>query len=541
MRIKSIEIKNFKCLGPEPVSLNFSDDIIVLIGENNVGKSSVLQAINYFFSGKNIPIEFFYNKVADELHPLEITIEFDNLSDEDLEHKVVHPYAFKQEGNYAWKLKKKYFQKEDGSMDRKYFAFDGNDWKENPSGWRQTCDDLFTEEKMQTVFIEAVKEVADTTKPSTRSASVFQQLFNIILQPKLQNKAEYKALIKALKNYDKLFESNSKLDEISNLENEISSRWSRIINAKGIIISSPPSEDALLPTPQLVTNDSRDIDVLPEHQGHGMQRSIIFSLLELLGESKSPTTKLVGPRNLILIEEPEIYMHPQMERKIADTLYNIATNGKAQVICSTHSPIFIRIAEKHKALIRMIRCSDNTLCVIQKGELFSGADREDKRRRLQMIINFDPSVNEAFFAKKVVLVEGDTEIAVFKEAAELLDYFDTEEKYHKKRDTTFINCRGKWTIAAFQEVLNHFGIDYVVIHDKDETSEEAGANGRILDYLGGDETRRKLFDKKIETILKLTYTGKQKPIKALERVHELDNLGQLESAIGEYVKFAYGV
>jgi len=344
-----------------------------------------------------------------------------------------------------------------------------------------------------------------------------------------------------LKNYDKLFESNSKLDEISNLENEISSRWSRIINAKGIIISSPPSEDALLPTPQLVTNDSRDIDVLPEHQGHGMQRSIIFSLLELLGESKSPTTKLVGPRNLILIEEPEIYMHPQMERKIADTLYNIATNGKAQVICSTHSPIFIRIAEKHKALIRMIRCSDNTLCVIQKGELFSGADREDKRRRLQMIINFDPSVNEAFFAKKVVLVEGDTEIAVFKEAAELLDYFDTEEKYHKKRDTTFINCRGKWTIAAFQEVLNHFGIDYVVIHDKDETSEEAGANGRILDYLGGDETRRKLFDKKIETILKLTYTGKQKPIKALERVHELDNLGQLESAIGEYVKFAYGV
>jgi len=272
-----------------------------------------------------------------------------------------------------------------------------------------------------------------------------------------------------------------------------------------------------------------------------MQRSIIFSLLELLGESKSPTTKLVGPRNLILIEEPEIYMHPQMERKIADTLYNIATNGKAQVICSTHSQIFIRIAEKHKALIRMIRCSDNTLCVIQKGELFSGADREDKRRRLQMIINFDPSVNEAFFAKKVVLVEGDTEIAVFKEAAELLDYFDTEEKYHKKRDTTFINCRGKWTIAAFQEVLNHFGIDYVVIHDKDETSEEAGANGRILDYLGGDETRRKLFDKKIETILKLTYTGKQKPIKALERVHELDNLGQLESAIGEYVKFAYGV
>lgn len=541
MRIRKIEIKNFKCLGSEPVNLDFSDDIIILIGENNVGKSSTLQAINYFFSGKNIPIEFFYNKVADESHSIEIITEFDNLSNEDLEHKVVHPYAFKWEGESVWKLKKKYFQKEDGNMDRKYYAFDGTEWKENPSGWKQTCDDLFTEEKMQTVFIEAVKEVTDTTKSNTRSASVFQQLFNIILQPKLQNKTEYIALMKALKNYGKLFEPQFKLSEISNLENEISNRWSRVINAKGIIISNPPTEDALLPTPQLVTNDYRDIDVLPEHQGHGMQRSIIFSLLELLGESKSPTTKSVGPRNLILVEEPEIYMHPQMERKIADTLYNIAASGKAQVMCSTHSPIFIRIAEKHKALVRMIRCSNNKLNVIQKGEIFSGTDKEDKRRRLQMIINFDPAVNEAFFAKRVVLVEGDTEMAVFKEAAELLDYFDTEEKYHRKRDTTFINCRGKWTIAAFQEVLNHFEIDYVVIHDKDETAGEAGANGRILDYLGGVEDRRKMFNQKIETVLGLTDTSKQKPIKALEKVRELNDAGELESTIGDYVKFAYGV
>jgi ABC-type branched-subunit amino acid transport system ATPase component len=42
-RLVKLIIKNFRCIGPTPVTIDL-DDIVVLVGPNNVGKSSVLKA-----------------------------------------------------------------------------------------------------------------------------------------------------------------------------------------------------------------------------------------------------------------------------------------------------------------------------------------------------------------------------------------------------------------------------------------------------------------------------------------------------------------
>jgi len=51
MRLRRFEIRNYKCI--EHVCLEW-EDLIVLIGENNAGKSSVLSAISMFLSGSSI-------------------------------------------------------------------------------------------------------------------------------------------------------------------------------------------------------------------------------------------------------------------------------------------------------------------------------------------------------------------------------------------------------------------------------------------------------------------------------------------------------
>lgn len=392
---------------------------------------------------------------------------------------------------------------------------------------------------MQKIYVEAVKDVVEVSGGTGRS--IFAQVFNLVVKQPLEDTQAYKDLMKAMDTYQNLFKGGTSLQEIRDTESKINMKLARIIQATGKIDSDSPNADKILLVPKLLTNDGREIDVEPSEQGHRLQRTIIFTLLELLAETTSPTDKEVGPKNLLLIEEPEIYMHPQMERKIADTLYEIAASGKAQVICTTHSPIFIRIAEKHKALVRLLRQDNNVSEIIQKNEIFIGEDKEEKRKKLRMITNFDPTVNEIFFAKRVVLVEGDTEVAIFREVAELLNYFNNEENKHKRRDTTFVNCRGKWTIPLFQEVMNHFGIDYVVIHDKDGEELLQGANGKILDLLNNDESRRRLFDSKIETVLDIVDTGKEKPIKALEQVQKLNSEGFLEDKLGEFIKFAYNI
>jgi predicted ATP-dependent endonuclease of OLD family len=264
---------------------------------------------------------------------------------------------------------------------------------------------------------------------------------------------------------------------------------------------------------------------------------LIFILLELLAETLSRADKEIGTRNLLMIEEPEIYMHPQMERKIADTLYEIAASKKAQIICTTHSPVFIRPLEFPQSLVRLFKGKSGSVSVSQKStEVFSGSENEKKT--LRMIMDFDPSVNELFFSKRVVLVEGDTESAVFPRAAELLDLFNNENK-QKKREVSLINCRSRNTIPLFQEVLNFYEIPYIIIHDLDNERVNEGKNAEILTLLNDEEERRMCFDPKIEDVLEIP-EGKPKWFQAITRIETLHSEGKLEEKLGSFVKFVYG-
>ncbi len=542
MKIKKVTIQNFKCLGPDQIDLDFSDDILVLIGENNVGKSSVLKALMIYFSGtKTMPVEHFLNKQTSQDHAVMITVEFNSLSDRDREHQAISSHISLQNGEESWILRKSYYYSEDGKAKCDYVAIVNGKEKKNPSGLPQICDDLFTDEKMQKIYVEAIKNISEVADGGTKS--VFGQLFNLILHNDLEATSEFKELISAFDKYGALFRGESQLPKIKEIEEKITEKLSRIISAKSIIDAEVPKVEKILPTPNLLSNDGRDINISPEEQGHGFQRALIFALLELFAETKSPIGKEVGPRNILLIEEPEIYMHPQMIRKIGDTLYNIAKQGKAQVILTTHSPFLIRIADKQKALIRFVRTPDNRLKTFQQnGEIFADDNPIEAKERLQMIMRFDPAVNELFFAKRVVLLEGDSELVAIKECGELTTFLNKEKNIHKKEDTTLINCRSRDFIPLFQKVLNHFHIDYVVIHDTENQNLTTGVNGKILNLLSNQENKRKTFVPNIDIHLGIQISSRDnKPLKVVEKIKELNRNGQLESKLGDYTRFAYGI
>ena len=48
-RLVKLVVKNFRCIGATPVTIDL-DDIVVLVGPNNVGKSSVLKAYEVIMS-----------------------------------------------------------------------------------------------------------------------------------------------------------------------------------------------------------------------------------------------------------------------------------------------------------------------------------------------------------------------------------------------------------------------------------------------------------------------------------------------------------
>src|SRR5690606_27798036 len=48
-RLKKLIVKNFRCIGERPVEIEL-DDIVVLVGPNNAGKSSILKAYEVVMS-----------------------------------------------------------------------------------------------------------------------------------------------------------------------------------------------------------------------------------------------------------------------------------------------------------------------------------------------------------------------------------------------------------------------------------------------------------------------------------------------------------
>jgi putative ATP-dependent endonuclease of OLD family len=121
MRLCKFEVCNFK--GIQRASFEW-ESIVVLIGENNAGKSSVLQALQCFLGGSQIKDEnFFCNKLIDPNHAIELVGHFSELS----ETEQNSPFWCETDGTGASSWKEQYF-----SLSRREVI---TGWPENDSTW----------------------------------------------------------------------------------------------------------------------------------------------------------------------------------------------------------------------------------------------------------------------------------------------------------------------------------------------------------------------------------------------------------------------
>ena len=96
MRLHSFEVKNFKSIGEIPCRI-YIDEIVVLVGQNNAGKSTILDAYEAFASqGASLPLDFFHQQ--NEKTPIEITATFTNLTHQEKELVGGEKWVYQEEG-----------------------------------------------------------------------------------------------------------------------------------------------------------------------------------------------------------------------------------------------------------------------------------------------------------------------------------------------------------------------------------------------------------------------------------------------------------
>ncbi len=198
-----------------------------------------------------------------------------------------------------------------------------------------------------------------------------------------------------------------------------------------------------------------EIQYLEErYASRGLQREVMFKIMRRIANvTKSTRYNLLG-NTIIMYEEPELYLHPQAERELNSVMKTIARYG-GQIYVTTHSSSFLEL-NNYKSICLTRKGENGTEVIQHKGELFRG----DEIKNFNMNYWINPDRGELFFAKKVILVEGQTDKIIIPFLGKKLGVY--------KYEYSIIECGSKSSIPQFIRLLNQYKIPYVAVYDKDE-------------------------------------------------------------------------
>ena len=466
-RLTKLIVKNFRCIGSTGVEIEL-DDIVVLVGPNNVGKSSLLRAYEIAMSdGSNaskLTIDDFPNREFDEhnLPQIELhTIVYDERVGENWIEKV----------DGGWLVKEKWTWKSIGvTPDRQGWDITTGDWHEKS-------------------FPFGPPNIANLRRPDPHSVKAFDTpdsqtdaIKKIILagiQDKIKSlqgaddgaENDYQQILQKVSQLQTKIVDESK-EEINKANIELSKLISNIFPNYVVNFDAKISEEIdlklLSPIAELTMGPKDGYQSTIDRQGSGARRTLLWTALKYVSEINQKVREDGKPNrpHLLLLDEPEICLHPNAIREACNVLYGLPLGGNWQVMITTHSPVFIDFSKKNTSIVRVEKdikgeVKGTTVFRPVKAKL-----SDNDMTNLKLLNLCDPYVAEFFFGGKVIIVEGDTEYTAFN--------YIKNKKTELYKDIHIIRARGKATIVSLIKILNQFGADYSVLHDSDRVLAKDG-------------------------------------------------------------------
>lgn len=452
MKLRALTISNFASIGEPGLTIPI-DDIVVLIGPNNSGKSSVLSAYEAFAStGSALTLRSFHNE--DPSKTISIGGVFTDLTDDDrgtLGAKWEYDHA-----TYGKAVSAKWEWSAPDQKAQKYSwdAAEGKWASGGMGGW----DTLITSR------IPVPLRVRPTDDPEETEKQIIQILTAAAKAALKKDAKKAESVLKELQTLADEFAKDAQ-KELDDACARISAKLDDIFPGHKVSLQQSVGKidpDKIIASGSHVRIEEPGKAAVPlSHQGAGMRRTFLWSALGTLaemGRMKQGTKKIEAERQrMLLIEEPEAFLHPPMIRSARDALYDLAEIAEWQVLTCTHSPIFIDVSKPHTTIMRVEKRTTGKPNVFSTEAVNFTAD---DRTQLRMIRSCHPTVSEFFFADHVFLVEGETEQAILNHALTATPPADGVWCH-------VVNCMGKANLPLFARILNHFGTSYTIVHDAD--------------------------------------------------------------------------
>lgn len=463
MKILDIVFKNAKSFGEEPTKIVLTGGMNTIVGENNVGKSNVLSLIRNLKDNLLGNYQFAENDWHEGNidNPLEIVLRV-SLDDEDVKYmlknldlpseavdefrrsfgsEIIVPvlYARMRGGpSGVIRIGNMYVLGNTGSP----FPIDINRGYSNIP-WRETAK-RYRESK--TPILDMLKELLKLRQEDTRVDfninfnSIIGQLFNetMIIFPEFRERPQ--------KTAGETLSSPSGREVAAvlfNLKNGAKKERDRFRRIQTDFSQLFPTLkiDVMKKGPEIVIERILTGHELPlDFAGAGIAEMLILLTHIVASENK-----------VILIDEPELHLHPHSQRLLYEVLKDSAKRNQLLVV--THSPLFVSM-ENVSSFILIREQRGESIAIQLLPDYFA----KNEVSRLERIVRSEDK--EFFFSRGVILVEGETEYGAMPIFSKKLD------KSFDKKGVSVI-CAGGHHFGMFIKLLRGFDFPYLVICDRD--------------------------------------------------------------------------
>lgn len=408
-KLAHVTISNFRSC--KNVSLPLGD-FTPMVGYNNAGKSNILTAIEWLIDPSALAAGDFFDPDTALVVEGKVT----GIAEELIEtmpanqQSQIKPYISNGSLRFRRVLAKPgaattiKLEVRDLSVENE---IDDKAWVVNPAGIPQALKALFPE----TIRIHAMQDAADDIAKQTKGNTIGKLISDVIEPVRKQHEGELRDALKSIS--DKFSADGAeRAEQLKEFDIGATASLSNLFPGLQLKLDVPLPE-----IPDIFKNGTvRVVEGQGSNTssrtfaavGHGAQRCIQMALITYLAEKRSGGEET--KRKLLLIDEPELYLHPQGVEQVRLALKMLAA-GRYQVIFSTHSPTMLHRDQAPNTVI--VRKLDHASGTMARKPLIKAVEDsiKDAGHAARVVFELGNSA-QIYFSDRVLLNEGKTEQAL---------------------------------------------------------------------------------------------------------------------------------